>query len=108
MVRSHPRSPLLSWHEQRSATERSAALSDGSRYILNHALKLHINYGAAPMEIYANKKLVIGGNLTAFTNPAIEAGLTHCRTLLEFLGLCANKGVAHTADSIGSIAAIIC
>jgi len=28
------------------------------------------------------------GNLNAFTNPHIEAGLVHCRALLEFLGLC--------------------
>jgi hypothetical protein len=59
--------------------------------ILNLALKLQANYGRAPMEIYANNKAVIVGNLTAFTNPAIEAGLTHCRALLEFLGLCATN-----------------
>jgi len=31
---------------------------------------------------------VLGGHLTAFTNPAIETGLMHCRALLQFLGLC--------------------
>jgi hypothetical protein len=35
--------------------------------------------------------LVVEGNLNAFTNPAIEAGLMHCRALLEFLGLCMTK-----------------
>ncbi|MGX9431615.1 MULTISPECIES: hypothetical protein [Bradyrhizobium] len=56
--------------------------------VLNRALKLQATLGAAPMNIYANEKLVIEGNLNAFTNPAIEAGLMHCRALLEFLGLC--------------------
>ena len=44
-----------------------------------------------PLEIHVNGKLQIEGNLHAFTNPAIEAGLVHCRALLEFLGLTANK-----------------
>jgi hypothetical protein len=56
--------------------------------VLNRALKLRATCGGAPMNIYANDKLVIEGNLNAFTNPAIEAGLMHCRALLEFLGLC--------------------
>lgn len=43
------------------------------------------------MEIYVDGKLRIEGNLFAFTNPAIEAGLVHCRALLEFLGLTANQ-----------------
>jgi len=34
----------------------------------------------------------VDGNLNAFTNPAIEAGLVHCRALLEFLGLCISGG----------------
>ena len=33
----------------------------------------------------------VEGNLYAFTNPAIEAGLVKSRALLEFLGLTANK-----------------
>jgi hypothetical protein len=56
--------------------------------ILNRALKLQATWGAATMKIYANDKLVVEGNLNAFMNPAIEAGLMHCRALLEFLGLC--------------------
>jgi hypothetical protein len=55
---------------------------------LNLALKLQATLGAAPMNIYANEKLVVEGNLNAFINPAIEAGLMHCRALLQFLGLC--------------------
>jgi hypothetical protein len=43
------------------------------------------------MEIYVDGKLRIEGNPFAFTNPAIEAGLVHCRALLEFLGLTANR-----------------
>jgi len=44
-----------------------------------------------PLQIHVNGKLQVEGNLHAFTNPAIEAGLVHCRALLEFLGLTANK-----------------
>jgi hypothetical protein len=44
-----------------------------------------------PLEILVNGKLQVEGNLYAFTNPAIEVGLVHCRALLEFLGLTANK-----------------
>ena len=32
-----------------------------------------------PLEIHVNGKLQVEGNLHAFTNPAIEAGLVHCR-----------------------------
>ena len=35
---------------------------------------------------------IMEGNLNAFTNPAIEAGLVHSRALLEFLGLCDKNG----------------
>src|SRR5882672_8041345 len=45
-----------------------------------------------PLEIHVDGKLQIEGNLHAFTNPAIEVGLVHCRALLEFLGLTANSG----------------
>jgi hypothetical protein len=41
----------------------------------------------AKLEIYFNDKLAIRGLSTAFTNPAIEAGIMHCRALLEFIGL---------------------
>ncbi|SFO74812.1 hypothetical protein SAMN05216330_104481 [Bradyrhizobium sp. Ghvi] len=43
------------------------------------------------IQIYIDGKLRIEGNLFAFTNPAIEAGLVHCRALLEFLGLNASR-----------------
>lgn len=39
------------------------------------------------MKIYFDEKLRITGNSNAFTNPALEAGLIHCRALLDFLGL---------------------
>jgi hypothetical protein len=43
------------------------------------------------MTIHIEGKLAVEGNLNAFTNPAIEAGLIHCRAMLEFLGLCATS-----------------
>ena len=39
------------------------------------------------MKIYFDEKLRITGNSNAFTNPVLEAGLIHCRALLDFLGL---------------------
>jgi hypothetical protein len=59
---------------------------------LHLALNLSATLGAAPMKLYAGEKLVVEGSLHGFTNPAIEAGIMHCRALLEFLGLCDNKG----------------
>jgi hypothetical protein len=44
------------------------------------------------MELYADGKLIAEGTLSGFINPAIEAGLIHCRALLEFLGLKASGG----------------
>jgi hypothetical protein len=59
---------------------------------LNLAIRLRMNWDVAPpMSILINGKLAVDGNLNAFTNPAIEAGLVHCRALLEFLGLCVNS-----------------
>lgn len=40
-----------------------------------------------PMKIYFDDRLQITGNSSAFMNPVIEAGVIHCRALLEFLGL---------------------
>jgi hypothetical protein len=51
------------------------------------------------MTMHVDGKQVIEGNLNAFTNPAIEAGLIHCRALLEFLGLCEKKGVLGNRSS---------
>jgi len=56
---------------------------------LNRALQLRARWSNAPaMAIFVDGKLEIEGNFDAFANPAIEAGLVHCRALLEFLGLC--------------------
>jgi hypothetical protein len=56
--------------------------------ILNFALSMRSKWpDAPPMTIHVNGDLVVEGNLNAFTNPAVEAGLIHCRALLEFLGL---------------------
>ena len=46
------------------------------------------DFARPSMTIHVNGKRIMEGNLNAFTNPAIEAGLMHCRGLLEFLGLC--------------------
>lgn len=67
---------------------------------LNLALRLGSRWTDAPsMTIHADGKLVVEGNLNAFTNPAIEAGLVHCRALLEFLGLCERKGALSNRKS---------
>jgi hypothetical protein len=59
---------------------------------LNLAVRLRMEWDTPPpMCIHVNDKLVVEGNLNAFTNPAIEAGLVHCRALLEFLGLSMTK-----------------
>jgi hypothetical protein len=56
---------------------------------LNLAVLLQMRWdNPPPMNILIAGKLSVEGNLNAFTNPAIEAGLVHCRALLEFLGLC--------------------
>ena len=60
---------------------------------LNLAVRMRMRWEAPPpMEIHVDGKLQIEGNLNAFTNPAIEAGLVHCRALLEFLGLRERNG----------------
>jgi hypothetical protein len=86
---------------------------------LNLALRLRSQWDdAPPMEIHADGKLVVEGNLNAFTNPAIEAGAIHCRALLEFLGLgekddrlvnrkgrrLGDIGIEHFEDANGSLA----
>jgi hypothetical protein len=59
---------------------------------LNLALNLSTRWGAAPMTLHVGDKLVVEGTLHGFTNPCIEAGMMHCRALLEFLGLCERNG----------------
>lgn len=44
------------------------------------------------MVVYINDKPCFKGLETAFTNPAIEAGIINCRAMLEFLGLRLKKG----------------
>lgn len=44
------------------------------------------------MKIHFDDNLFITGRATAFTNPAIEAGVVHCRALLEFMGLTVKRG----------------
>jgi hypothetical protein len=60
---------------------------------LNYALRLRSSWSDAPvMTMHVEGKPIMDGNLNAFTNPAIEAGLVHCRALLELLGLCEKNG----------------
>src|SRR5579862_1949779 len=52
------------------------------------ALKLVASWsGPKSLMIYFDGEHTIEGNSNAYTNPVIEAGLMHCRALLEFLGL---------------------
>lgn len=87
--------------------------------MLNYAAQLSTRYEKVPpIEVFVDGKLLIKGNLFAFTNPAIEAGLVHCRALLEFLGLTVNKsgrivnvsgrrptdiGIEHFSNASGSL-----
>jgi hypothetical protein len=60
---------------------------------LNVALRFQMKWvEPPPLSIHIDGKLAVEGNLYAFTNPAIEAGLVHCRALLEFLGLRLSNG----------------
>jgi hypothetical protein len=60
---------------------------------LNVALRFQMQWvEPPPLSIHIDGKLAVEGNLYAFTNPAIEAGLVHCRALLEFLGLRLSNG----------------
>jgi len=54
----------------------------------NLAVRLRSSWDAPmAMKIYFDDRLKITGNSNAFTNPVMEAGLIHCRALLDFLGL---------------------
>lgn len=56
------------------------------------ALRHHMSWDEAPsMEVFFDGKQVIEGKATGFTNAAIEAAIIHCRAMLEFLGLQADK-----------------
>jgi hypothetical protein len=79
----------------------------GAINTLNLALHLQTRWGdSQPMKIFINGVLDIEGNSNAFTNPAIEVGVVHCRVLLEFLGLTSAAGRLQTitrrrTDDIG-------
>lgn len=60
------------------------------------ALKVALDLSASwedpqPMQIFINDKIIVDGNLNAFLNPVIEAGIIHCRAILDFLGLMISK-----------------
>lgn len=60
---------------------------------LNWALLERARWSAAPpVAVHIDGKLMLEGNLNAITNPMLEAGLVHCRALLEFMGLCERRG----------------
>jgi len=66
------------------------------------ALQYHMSWDKIPsMEVYFDGKQVIEGKATGFTNAAIEAAIIHCRAILEFLGLKANKASSiHISERI--------
>jgi hypothetical protein len=91
---------------------------------LNLAIHLKQKWGQPqPMKILIAGELTIEGNSNAFTNPAIEAGIIHCRALLEFLGLGMSKdgalqnlarprksddfGIEHFSNATGPLARVL-
>jgi hypothetical protein len=85
-------------HQRRESMDNDEILKDLLPYrmkavdILNRALHLQAKHGAPRIKVCSDNELLFEGNLNAFTNGAIEAGLMHCRALLEFLGLRAHEG----------------
>jgi hypothetical protein len=56
--------------------------------VLQIVTRLLLSWDASrPMKVFFDDKLTIEGNSNAFTHPVLEAGLVHCRALLEFVGL---------------------
>lgn len=63
----------------------------GAVEVLNLAVRYRLRWPeAVPMQVHFDGRLEIDGLSTAFTDPAIEAGIIHSRALLEFLGIGAN------------------
>ena len=60
---------------------------------IGHIALLHtLQWESVPsLKIYFDDLQVIEGNALAFTTPAIEAALVHCRALLEFMGISAKN-----------------
>jgi len=55
---------------------------------LNLLTRLRMKWKAPKaMEVRFDGQIEITGNSNAFANPVVEAGLIHCRALLEFVGL---------------------
>lgn len=52
-----------------------------------------------PMIVYLDGKPCFQGLETAFTNPAIEAGIINCRAMLELLGLRLKRGSVSELDT---------
>jgi hypothetical protein len=73
-----PKTELLLWLEYRIYAVAIGHLA------LRHSGKWE---EVPSIKIFFNDKQVIEGTATAFTNPAIESAIFHCRALLEFLGL---------------------
>lgn len=70
---------------------------------LRLALKLSARWrgGQKPMKIYFSEQLQITGSSNAFINPVVEAGIIHCRALLDFLGLCVSRDDARKLANRG-------
>jgi hypothetical protein len=75
-------------HTQHEYINRIIPYRMNAAAVLNLALR-YVRQWDSPrkLEIYFDEKLSNRGLSTAFTNPAIEAGVMHCRALLEFIGL---------------------
>ncbi len=56
------------------------------------AMKLANEYGhSANTQVVINGAVKLNGTLTLVTNPLIEIGIIHARSLLEFMGITLNK-----------------
>ena|SRR5712691_2512427 len=79
-------------NQKQDFIERILPYRLGAVEVMGLAIRYRFNWSApVRMEVLFDGKLSIEGLSSAFTNPAIEAGIIHCRALLEFLGLRADK-----------------
>ena len=78
--------------EKQDFVERILPHRLGAVEVMGFAIRFRSQWSApVRMEILFEGKLSIEGLSSAFTNPAIETGIIHCRALLEFLGLRVDK-----------------
>lgn len=79
---------MTSTHSKEEYLNRIIPYRMNAVSVFNLALRYVMKWESPrKLEIYFDDKLSIRGLSTAFTNPVIEAGVMHCRALLEFIGL---------------------